>query len=254
MTSADKTVKTSQYSSIAPIYDELMQHVNYHYWAHYISAILDNEAENPEYILELACGTGILAENLANYGYTIHGFDKSAEMISYANEKRGGDSLKFQVGEFADFTVEREYDAAVCLYDSINYILNDDEVIDFLVKVNDALVPGGIFIFDICTRYNSSVHFRKYSDEGKINGYKYYRYSDYSPLTHLHINNFKVYKIDDPRELYEENHTQFIYTIQQMRGFIRKSGFKLVAEYDDMTFNRGYNRSFRVHFVLRKPK
>ena len=37
-------------------------------------------------ILELACGTGILARRLAECGYHVHGVDRSAEMISIARE------------------------------------------------------------------------------------------------------------------------------------------------------------------------
>ena len=253
MTSADNTIKSSPYCSIAPIYDALMSHVNYHFWAHYISSVLNNEVDNPEYILECACGTGILASHLAEYGHQIYGFDKSPEMIAIANARYNDDRLFFIQAAFSDFPIEREYDAAICLYDSINYLMTGDEVIDFLERVKQALKPGGIFIFDICTRYNSNVHFRKYIDEGVIDGYKYFRFSDYSPISHIHINKFKLYKMDNPKEMYTENHTQFIYTMKQIRNFIKKSGFRLIAEYDDMTFNKAANRSFRIHYVVRKP-
>ena len=253
MTSVDNTIKKPPYGSIAPIYDALMSHVNYHFWAHYINSIFNNEADNPEIILECACGSGILASHLAEYGYKIYGFDKSEEMIAVANARDKNENLDFIPASFSDFPIEREYDGAICLYDSINYILTGDEVIQFLERIKQTLKPGGVFIFDICTRYNSSVHFIKYVDEGVIDGWKYYRFSDYSPVTHIHVNKFKLYRLDNPKVMFTEDHTQFIYSMRQIRDFIKRSGFKLAAEYDDMTFNKAEYQSFRIHYVVRKP-
>ncbi len=81
-------IKKPAYTSLAEIYDTVMQDVDYEVWADFIDEIIQVHHPNPETVLELACGTGSLAFALNRYGcYKLMGTDKSAEMIAKADKK-----------------------------------------------------------------------------------------------------------------------------------------------------------------------
>jgi len=239
------------YQVIASIYDELMQHVAYPQWAEYISKVFEEHDTSVRDIIELACGTGKLAFNLNKMGYNITGYDRSTAMLEQAKQNYPVSGLSFRIGSFDDFPIEEKYDAAICLYDSINYILKLEGVNRFIKRVKTVVKPGGLFIFDICTRYNSKIHFRDFLDQGKIGNYRYFRYSNYSPKNHFHINEFQIYDMDKPAVRYSEKHKQMIYAISDIRKAVRNTGMLIEAEYDDITFRKVGNQSLRVHFVLR---
>ncbi len=256
MTSDENRVESVReeppYSAVAPIYDRLMSHVEYAKWADFIQELLRISVDWPPKVLELACGTGIMAELLAQRGLGITGYDKSPEMIAQARKRNLPPGNRFFQGEFFDFPTEEKYDAAICLYDSVNYIMKIEEVVDFFSRIAETLRPQGVFIFDVCTRLNSRQYFRKYIDTGVIDGFKYHRYSDYNPVTHIHINEFTLHHISNPDTVYREYHSQYIYSIKQIQSAVRKSGLELLGRYDDITFRAPHPRSLRIHFLTRK--
>jgi len=242
------------YQAIARIYDKMMLHVEYDHWAAFLTALFDREINPPRRIIELGCGSGVMAEKLSRCGYQITGYDRSQAMIAVARGKIKDDNLRFETATFADFPTEEKFDAAICLYDSINYILDYGELIKFLARVKEVITPGGIFIFDICTRWNSFINFRGFFDDGEIDGWYYQRRSDYSSKTHIHTNDFVVYPRFEPSRQQREHHEQFIYSAGQIQSAIKKAGWKLEAKFDDITLRSAKLHSLRVHFLARNCK
>jgi SAM-dependent methyltransferase len=110
-------------------------------------AHLPCRAARPAHILDVCCGTGYLAGLLAARGYRVSGFDASAEMIRYAREKVP--EAEFEVCEAAAFSCQARYDAAVSTFDSLNHILEKEDLEAALGKVARALRPGAPFAFDM---------------------------------------------------------------------------------------------------------
>ena len=241
------------YDALAPIYDELMLHVEYDLWADYIHRIFQTFGGEIREVLELACGTGTFAAQLQKHGYLIQGYDRSPAMIEVARKRRENEKIRFAVGSFLDFPLKSRFDAALCLYDSINYLLKLEDVVEFLRRVKEALKPGGLFVFDICTRYNSRKYFRHYQDTGVIKGYRYYRYSDYNPRTHYHSNEFQLFEVSNPTLRFGESHRQRIYSLGEIRNAVQQAGMILLEELSDMTFRKVNSRSLRVHIITKAP-
>ena len=104
-------------------------------------------------ILDLACGTGILAICLAEDGHVVHGIDNSPEMVSIAKSKSVGMSgLSFDVQDMVNFDVDEKFDLGTCTFDSINYIRKLRDLRKMLGRVASVLHEGGLFIFDSNTR------------------------------------------------------------------------------------------------------
>jgi SAM-dependent methyltransferase len=102
-------------------------------------------------IVDLGCGSGLLAELLDRVGYQVLGIDISPAMISIAKERLP--TAEFRVESL--FTAEIPACAAVVsIGECLNYAFvdNSDRVLnDLFQRIYRALIPGGIFIFDVVT-------------------------------------------------------------------------------------------------------
>jgi SAM-dependent methyltransferase len=118
-----------------------------------ISDLLREQGIKRARILDLACGTGVLAISLARKRHTVRGIDISPEMVRLAQKKSAGMSrVSFEVADMVDYRAEREYDMVLCTFDSINYVLAVKDLRRMFKNVADALEPHGFFVFDSNTK------------------------------------------------------------------------------------------------------
>ena len=101
------------------------------------------------HIVDLGCGSGILAKGLADNGYTVTGVDLSQHMITLARERVPN----------ADFVISSFYsiDIPACSTvtatgECFNYLFDNSEgstkIKDLFKKIYSSLTPSGLFIFD----------------------------------------------------------------------------------------------------------
>ena len=142
----------TQYNGLAVIYDQLMQSIDYDEWAEYIGGLVERNGGIPaKTVLDMACGTGTTTFALARAGYPVTGLDLSAEMLAYAREKAQAASLdvEFMQADMRTFSLAKPVGLVVSFQDGINYLLTEDDLRQTFDAVNSALLPGGLFIFDI---------------------------------------------------------------------------------------------------------
>lgn len=99
-------------------------------------------------VLDVGCGTGSLALQLAPYGAHVHGLDLSSEMIRIARgkaEAAKASNVTFHVGAFDDsFTaLEGQSVRGVCAYSLLHLV---DDLPAALRRVFRLLEPGGFFV------------------------------------------------------------------------------------------------------------
>lgn len=241
------------YEALASIYDYVMRHVDYVHWANYVGSLLRRHACEPACLLELACGTGNAALAFADAGYQVAGYDASEDMVRVARDKaaRQGRDLHFGVRDLRNLSDIGPYEAAVCLYDSFNYLLTPDHVAQALAQVHGVLADNGIFIFDVCTEQNSVQHFNDVHDSEEGPGFVYARHSYYIADERLQYNAFDI-RFEDGTHL-QETHVQRIYRCAELIAAIEVSPLELVEAFDGFSLRPGSDRSDRVHFVLRRP-
>jgi SAM-dependent methyltransferase len=133
-------------------------------------------------ILDLACGTGQLALELANAGHFVHGIDASAQMIEIATAKSAGlTNVHFEVQDMVDFRVTGKFDLVTCTFDSINYLLAIDDVKAMLRRVAAAVRDSGLFVFDSNThQLYAARHSGTY--ERELGGQAFAQKLSYDPL------------------------------------------------------------------------
>ncbi len=100
-------------------------------------------------VLDIACGTGILAINLARKGYFVHGIDISPEMVAKARSKSAGiPNVSFVVDDMTGFRAQESFDLVTCTFDSLNYLTDLCSVKAMLHCVASSLCESGLFMFD----------------------------------------------------------------------------------------------------------
>lgn len=133
-----------------------------------LAAKLTERGINEGLVVELACGSGISSALLLSAGYDVHGFDISAPMVEIARERASkvpSPSVPFGVREptrssAADFEVASLYDAEIpsCVAvtgigEAFNYLFDPragfDSMCEVFERAWDAIVPGGVLMFDI---------------------------------------------------------------------------------------------------------
>jgi SAM-dependent methyltransferase len=98
-------------------------------------------------ILDLCCGAGHLAQKLLNLGYEVTGIDSSAKLIDYANSN--APKGKFIVDDARYFNLPPSFGSVVSTSFGINHIIAIEELICVFKNVYAALLPGGLFVFDL---------------------------------------------------------------------------------------------------------
>ena len=100
-------------------------------------------------VLDLCCGTGLLAAELIARGYRVVGVDASEAMLARARERLGPEVTLSRM-TLPDLTVDGVFDAAVCTFDGLNY-LTADELRLTIAAAGRWLRPAGWLVFDLHT-------------------------------------------------------------------------------------------------------
>ena len=145
----------NEYTSFAWVYDQFMDNIPYKEWGDYFLGLLKEEGIEEGIILELGCGTGTFTTLLAEAGYEMIGVDLSEEMLGMAMDKqveRGTDILYLHQ-DMRELDLYGTVRAVVSVCDTMNYLLEKEDLKKVFSLVNNYLDPGGLFIFDLNTIY-----------------------------------------------------------------------------------------------------
>jgi SAM-dependent methyltransferase len=105
----------------------------------------------PESVLELACGPGYHARAFASRGLRAAGLDLSEAMIQLAQEKSQESGLKpeWYQADMLDFELAAPVDLAFNMFDGVDAMVEDDELLQHLRSVADKLNVGGLYLVDL---------------------------------------------------------------------------------------------------------
>jgi predicted TPR repeat methyltransferase len=136
----------TSYEVFAPFYDAVQgdraEHVTY------LRELIEKHHPTARTVLELACGTGSILEQLQPH-YEVTGLDLSEPMLARAAEKVPG--VRLIHGDMTQFSLSERFDVVLCVYDSINHLLNFAQWEELFDRAREHLNDRGIFIFDINT-------------------------------------------------------------------------------------------------------
>jgi SAM-dependent methyltransferase len=146
------------YTRSASLYDLIYSFKDYAAEAVKIREILERESPGAREVLDVACGTAEHARLLVNgqspgtapahTGEPLHvdGLDLEPSFIDIARVKVP--TGRFAVADMADFDLGRRYDAVLCLFSAIGYLLEDQRLVSALRCFGRHLRPGGVALVE----------------------------------------------------------------------------------------------------------
>ena len=136
------------YTGFAEFYDLFMDNIPYEEWSSYLISLLKEYGVNDGIILDIGCGTGTVTEYLAQAGYDMIGIDNSEDMLTEAMNKRydSGLDILYLCQDMREMDLYGTVAAAVSICDSMNYIIEYDDLVNVFKLVNNYLDPNGIFL------------------------------------------------------------------------------------------------------------
>lgn len=242
----------NQFGELAPYYNQLMSGVPYKLWVNYIQRILSDLNYTPKTILDVACGTGTVSEILSDKGFKVTGIDLSADMIEVAKKHKS--EVDYLVADASTMQLNKKFDMAISLFDSLNYITNDNVLAQAMKRVSEHLVEGGLFIFDVNTIYALSKNFFNQANLESTFYPKYVWRSNYDKSTRICTVNMSFQVLDENNDLkeFKEVHIQKGYPLDALSAMMKNAGFEVVEVYQAYKFTKPNRRSDRVYFIGRK--
>lgn len=139
------------YSRYAAVYDRTGQSdFSCRLWPH-VRRRLKRLGVTSGHLLELACGTGAAAVDCADDGFDVVACDLSRQMLLAGRWQHSPSLPRCQADMRALPFAPASFAAVTCFYDSLNYLLTNDDLGRACAAVGRALRPGGVFVFDVNT-------------------------------------------------------------------------------------------------------
>lgn len=248
-----------QFTAVAPFYDDLMKSVPYAMWVDYVELLLSLEEASPKRVVDLACGTGNVTFEFARRGYRAVGVDISQEMIEAASRKSRELSdlpAGFQCQDLRTLSLPEEFDLAVCLFDSLNYILWAEELEAALRNIARTLLPDGLFIFDMNSEYALEAELFTQDNLFRDSDLRYNWISHFDPK--LRVSEvemfFEVRNGDGKPIRFKEMHRERAYSMEEILALLDQTGWNCRKTYDAYTTSRPRLRSERWFFVCSRKE
>jgi predicted TPR repeat methyltransferase len=137
------------YTRLAGVYDEIVVDPCHGAWASFLDDLWSYDDHGVHNVLDVCCGTGLLAAELTALGYQVVGVDGSEAMLARARQRLRPE-VRLVRSTLPTLAVTGEYDAAVCTFDGLNYLTPADLRSTF-AALSFCIRPAGWLVFDMHT-------------------------------------------------------------------------------------------------------
>lgn len=244
------------YGEFARVYDMFMDNVDYDQWSDYLIGQLKKYGIHDGLVLDLGCGTGVMTELLSAAGYDMIGVDNSEEMLGQAIEKReeSGHDILYLCQDMQEFELYGTVRAIVSVCDCLNYITEEEELLQVFKLVNNYLDPGGIFIFDMNTvyKYEEMLGDNVIAENREDGSFIWENCYDPDCGINEYALTLFIPREDGLYEKHEEFHYQKAYSEECVRRLIAEAGLELLAVYDAYTEKPLKKSSGRMTFIVKE--
>jgi len=241
-------VNVAAYSRLAGVYDEIVIDPCHDRWASFLDELWSADPGGVRSVLDLCCGTGLLAAELMARGYRVVGVDASDAMLARARQRLGADVVLAWMA-LPDLNVEGVFDAAVCTFDGFNY-LTQEELRLTMAEVALHLRPAGWLVFDLHTDGMMDFTISNPVVAGESAGNDFVISSVVDPV--LRICDTRI-ELTKPREgdPFSEQHRQYFHTDAEVRASLEEAGFTVTAVGEEYTHQPIDAASLRATWTAR---
>lgn len=254
MDSSEKNAEA--YGSFASVYDVFQDNVDYQGWCSYLVDVLKEDGISEGLVCELGCGTGSMTELLAEAGYDMIGIDNSEEMLMEAMDKKtqSGRDILYLLQDMTEFELYGTVRAVVSVCDSLNYIVQEEELLQVFRLVNNYLDPGGLFVFDMNTeyKYRNLLGNRTFAENREEGSFIWENEFDEESGINIYALTLFLPASGGLYEKQEELHYQKAYSAEKILELLRRAGMKTEAVYDAYTKEKYRPDSERITVIARE--
>jgi SAM-dependent methyltransferase len=219
---------TQLYSTLASVYHEMYQHVfDYDKEFSFYDSIL--KKNNCKKILEVGCGSGMLARRFLKNGYDYLGLDLSREMLDIARSEISSDS--FVQCDMRNLSFDQQFDSVLITGRSIAYLTENMDIIITLSGIHNSLKDNGLFVFDLFEANGIFDNFNDFEQNIEHNSKKIKRISRLKKnlKTGWTYDWFAKYIIEDAGDVteFDDLTTLRSFTKDEIMLFLKLTDFKL---------------------------
>ncbi|WP_138205182.1 class I SAM-dependent DNA methyltransferase [Haloimpatiens lingqiaonensis] len=242
------------YRKFAHIYDELInEDIDYQKWCDKIIDICKQNNIKCHSYLDLACGTGNVTEKVGRFFNEVWAVDLSTDMLVEAEEKMRAQGIKanFVCQDISKLQLNRKFDLITCCLDSTNYLLEEEQLINYFKGVQSSLKDEGLFIFDINSYYKLTeiLGNNTFIYDGEEVFYAWENELE-DDIVHMYLNFFirdgQVYS------RFDENHMEKAYKEEYIEEILKNIGFNIVGKYDNYICDKINDNTERIVYIVKK--
>lgn len=242
------------YKEFAHIYDKLLYgDIDYKAWSNKIIDICNELKINRNSYLDLACGTGNMTKEIGKLFNNIWAVDMSSEMLSEAEAKLRNEKMKakFVCQNICSLKLNTKFDLVTCILDSTNYILELENLKQYLLGVYNHLMDGGVFIFDINSYYKLT----------NVLGNNLFNYDDdnivyiwENVLEKNIVNMYLTFFIKDGEvyRRFDEHHIERAYKEETIDELLLELGYKIIKKLDNYGYDSINENTERIAYIVQK--
>ena len=246
------------YTSFARVYDLFMDNVPYEEWSEYIISLLTEAGIKDGLVADLGCGTGKMTRLLSKAGYDMIGIDNSGEMLEIAREHQyeEDDGILYLLQDMREFELYGTVRAVISICDSMNYLLEEADLLTVFKLVNNYLDPKGLFIFDLNTRYKYETLLGEttISENREEGSFIWDNYFDEEEGINQYDLTLFIQEEGDLYRKYEETHFQRVYELETVKRLLKEAGLMFVAAYYAFTKQPVREDSERIYIIAREQE
>jgi SAM-dependent methyltransferase len=217
------------YTRLAGVYDEIVVDPCHGAWASFLHELWSGDEHGVHDVLDVCCGTGLLAVELAALGYRVVGLDGSEAMLARARQRVGSD-VRLVRSTLPELAVTGEYDAAVCTFDGLNYLTPADLRSTF-AALSRRIRPAGWLVFDVHTDAMMAFTVSRPVVRGEESEHRFVISSVVDTRTRTCDTRIEVVPLDGDGA-FSEQHRQHFHRAADMRSALVDAGFDVTAVRD----------------------
>ncbi len=217
-------------------------------------------------LLDIGCGAGRHALELARRGAAVQGIDLSPEMVAYVSEaaRTEGLDVTVSVANLRDLHLEGPFAAAWCFMDTFRFLLTNGDIVEHLRRVAAALVPGGLYLTDFWVprqwdQIGSEIHQWEQTENGLTVRVFYLQHPESADPVSQTFEDELVLEIHEGgtvREIRGGRTKTRLLMPQEFRALVAESGvFDLLGSYSDFDLAKplaAASMSWRMVSVLKR--
>jgi SAM-dependent methyltransferase len=225
-------LQVEAYTRLAGVYDEIVVDPCHGAWADFLDDVFGADERGVTDVLDVCCGTGLLAAELAGRGYRVTGLDASEAMLARARGLLGPDVPLIRA-TLPDLPVEMTFDAVTSTVDGFTYLAPPDLHATITV-LGGVLRPSGWLVFDVHTDAMITLTSSQSVVSGEKDGHRFAIRAVVDPAARtcdMRID-FTPVGAGSP---FSEHHRQYFHRPEEIRSALADGGFEVVAVRDELS-------------------